>query len=160
MWWITCVHEARAQFSLPRSTFRQLTFSTFVGVRNIKGTSRDDAPLRAPSSLRALVPMFVRTRPYVKRFAPHNTTTTKLPKKEGCTFVGARRAAPRGAACGGAARVSGLPRGSWTRPGRCAWAVQARRTYVHCVLGPHTMALKNRRRIHTLHIASKEQIVR
>ena len=90
MWWITCVHEARAQFSLPRSTFRQLTFSTFVGVRNIKGTSRDDAPLRAPSSLRALVPMFVRTRPYVKRFAPHNTTTTKLPKKEGCTFVGAR----------------------------------------------------------------------
>ena len=53
MWWITCVHEARAQFSLPRSTFRQLTFSTFVGVRNIKGTSRDDAPLSAPSSLRA-----------------------------------------------------------------------------------------------------------
>ena len=64
------------------------------------------------------MPMFVRTRPYVKRFAPHNTTTTKLPKKEGCTFVGARRAAPRGAACGGAARGSGLPRGSWTRPGR------------------------------------------
>ena len=48
-----CSRGSSAVLSIsPGLAFRQLTSSTF-GVRSNRGTSRDDAPRRAPSSLRA-----------------------------------------------------------------------------------------------------------